>query len=62
MDNDHKIFRVEGWGEVGYANLWAFVPFKGFKQPADLEVNESTEGKFTNPTSDKKPERIFRTK
>lgn len=57
-----KTFRVEGFGEVGEANLYAFAPFEGFKLPADLNVNEATEGRFTNPTSDKKPERITRVK
>lgn len=60
--NHEKIFLVEGWGETGYANLSAFVPFIGQKQPGDLEINESTEGRFTNPASDKKPERITRIK
>jgi hypothetical protein len=56
------IFRVEGFGEVGLANLYAFIPFDGFKQPGDLAVNEETEGRFANPTSDKRPERITRIK
>jgi hypothetical protein len=55
-------FYVEGFGKVGYSNLEAFAPFDGFKQPRDLEVNETTEGKFWNPASDKRPERITRTR
>ena len=55
-----KLFNVEGFGQVGLANLYAFAPFEGFKYPQDLEVGETTEGKFLNPTSDKKPERITR--
>lgn len=55
-----KIFRVEGFGQVGEANLYAFAPFDGFKLPADLNIGESTEGYFANPTSNKKPERIVR--
>jgi len=55
-----KLFRIEGWGNAGEANLYAFVPFEGFKYPADLAINETTEGKFSNPTSDKNPERITR--
>jgi hypothetical protein len=60
MENGEKIFRVEGFGEVGYANLYAFVPFDGFKLPCNLEVNESTEGKLRSPMSDNKPERLTR--
>ncbi len=56
------IFRVEGFGEVGYANLYAFDAFDGQKQPRDLAVGESSEGKFCNPTSDKRPERVTRVK
>ena len=59
---DGTIFNVESWGQVGSANLYAFVPFADFKLPEDLEVSESTAGKFQNPTSDKKPERITRIK
>ncbi len=59
-NEDNRLFRVEGWGEVGYANLWGFVPHNGYKWQGDLEVGESTEGKFQNPTSDHKPERITR--
>jgi hypothetical protein len=54
------IFTVEGFGEVGLANLYAFVPFAGFKFPAELAIGETTEGRFQNPTSDKLPERIKR--
>jgi len=57
-----KTFRVDGFGEVGLANLYPFVPFPGFKFPDDLAVNETTEGRFQNPTSGKGPERIVRTK
>jgi hypothetical protein len=56
---EHRIFYVERW-QVGYANLWAFVPNDGCKHISDLGVNETTEGRCTNPTSDKKPERITR--
>jgi len=59
MAND-KVFYVHGFGEVQLSSLYAFVPFKDKKHPNDLDVNESTEGRFQNPTSDKKPERITR--
>ena len=58
--DDDKLFHVYGFGDVGYANLYAFVPFPGKKVIRDLQVNETTEGRFANPTSDKKPERITR--
>jgi len=58
--NADKVFYVDGFGKVGYANLYAFTPFRGEKRIADLQVNERTEGRFMNPTSDKKPERITR--
>jgi len=57
---DDKLFYFQGWGECSYASLWAFVPFYGKKSIKDLEVNETTEGLFQNPTSDKKPERVTR--
>lgn len=38
------LFRVEGFGEVGYANLVGFVPNAGFKPYQDLEINERSEG------------------
>ena len=59
-ESEIKTFYVVGFGNVGEQNLWTFVPFDGFKHPRDLAVNESTTGKFTNPTYDKKPERIIR--
>lgn len=57
---EQKTYVVVGFGEVGEANLYAFVPFPGHKAPKDLSVNESTQGRFQSPTSDKKPERIIR--
>lgn len=51
-----KIFRVEGWGEVGLANLAKFIPNPGEKSQYDLEVGERSEG--TTPDG---PERITRT-
>lgn len=38
------VFRVEGFGEVGYANLAGFIPFPGFMHPRCLKVGEMTEG------------------
>jgi hypothetical protein len=61
-DGTAKVFNVEGWGQVGMANLEAFVPFPGFKSHRDLEVNEVTEGKLQKPGSDHRPERITRIK
>lgn len=55
-----KTFYVEGFGEVGSANLEGFAAFKGFKQPSDLEVSEKSEGRMMNTTSDKKPMRVTR--
>lgn len=55
-----KIFNVDGWGQVGEANLAAFAPNPGFKDFRDLEVNEVTEGKIMKPGSDKEPERVTR--
>lgn len=55
------VFNVEGFGQVGYANLMGFAPFPGFKLPGDLNLNETTEGCLTN-CSDGKPERITRIK
>ncbi len=57
-----KVFRVEGFGQVGEANLAAFVPFAGFKFYQDLEIGEISEGRIQNTQSDKRPERIVRTK
>jgi hypothetical protein len=37
-------FRVEGFGEIGYANLMNFTPHQGQKQPRDLALNEMTTG------------------
>jgi len=61
-DGSNKIFRIDGFGEAGLANLYAFVPFKDEKQPDDLQVGESTCGRFQNPASDKRPERVVRIK
>lgn len=55
-----KTFMVEGFGTCGEANLNGFVPFDGFKPFQDLELGESSEGRFQNPTSDRRPERITR--
>ncbi len=60
VQESKKTFHVEGFGSVGYANLYAFVPFEGFKHPNDLSIGEVTEGKLRNPASDKRPERITR--
>ena len=62
MADDSRIFYVHGFGESGYAGLYAFVPFSGKKAINDLDVNETTEGRFQNPTSDKRPERVTRVK
>jgi hypothetical protein len=59
---DEMIFYVEGWGQVGYANLAGFVPFDGFKHPWVMQVGDVTEGKIQKPGSDHKPERITRVK
>jgi hypothetical protein len=37
-------FRVEGFGEVGYANLMTFVASPGQKKPSELAMNEMTTG------------------
>lgn len=55
-----RVFRVEGFGEVGYWNLAGFVPFDGFKLHGDLAIGEVSEGKLTTPGTDHKPERITR--
>ena len=59
-ETENRLYYVHGFGEAGEANCYAFAPFPGKKQIRELEVNETTEGRFTNPTSDKKPERITR--
>jgi hypothetical protein len=59
---DQKTFVVIGFGEVGEANMMGFAPFPGEKPWQQLEVNESTQGRFVTPMSDKKPERIVRIK
>jgi hypothetical protein len=43
-DTDRRVYRVEGFGEVGHANLMGFIPHPGKKHPRDLEVNECTTG------------------
>ena len=59
---DDRLFYIHGFGQAGYASLYAFVPFAGKKALRDLELDETTEGRFQNPTSDKKPERLSRVK
>ena len=43
-DPDSWTFRVKGFGEIGYANLSGFVPFRDNKYPRDLAINEMTVG------------------
>lgn len=57
---DERAFHLHGWGECHPSSLYAFVAFPGKKHWRDLELNETTEGRFQNPTSDKKPERLTR--
>jgi len=40
----NKLFCVEGFGEVGEANLAGFVPHAGYKPYQDLEINEMSVG------------------
>jgi hypothetical protein len=35
-----RLYRVEGFGEVGYANLYAFVPFPGQKCYQELKEGQ----------------------
>ena len=61
--HEQKVFRVEGFGEVGEANLWAFIPLKGEKIYQDLEIGESTTGYASGCANRKlQPERITRVK
>lgn len=41
---EQRVFRVEGFGEVGYANLAGYVPHNGQKSAADLEISEMSTG------------------
>lgn len=57
-----RLYHVEGWGQAGHANMSGFQPNPGQKCHQDLALHESTEGRFTNAGSDKRPERITRIK
>lgn len=60
---EHKltaVYQIEGFGQVGYANLETFCPFSGLKYLCELEIGETTEGILCAKLSDKRPERITR--
>ena len=61
MDVDNRLFDVEGFGQVGAANLWAFVPLPGEKPWQELQVSESTIGYASGCGEGKRvPERVTR--
>jgi len=54
-EEQDKVFYVDGFGEVGIANLFKFVPSKGEKSQYVLEIGESSFGVASN-----QPEKITR--